>query len=106
MPTDTSQQVIDVAAPGRGSYPVARGHRRGVRSPHTCDAARWPPPSLASRYVPQRSTTAVLARCLPGTARPETVATAVLEREGNQAPDCATLAATGTPSRSCRWFRP
>src|SRR4051812_7241962 len=55
------EQLIDVAAPGGGSYPVQRGHRRGVRSPHTFDAARWPPSSLTSPYAPQGSTTAVLA---------------------------------------------
>src|SRR3954451_908731 len=59
--TDAFQQLIDVAAPGGGSYSVPRGHRRGVRSPHTFDAARWPPSSLTSPYVPQRSTTAVLS---------------------------------------------
>src|SRR3954466_11869313 len=60
MSTDAFEQLIDVAAPGGGSYPVQRGHRRGIRSPHTFDAARWPPTSLTSPYVPQRSTTAVL----------------------------------------------
>src|SRR4051812_43272093 len=61
MSTDAFEQLIDVAAPGGGSYPVQRGHRRGVRSPHTFDAARWPPSSLTSPYAPQGSTTAVLA---------------------------------------------
>src|SRR3954447_11992640 len=60
MSTDAFEQLIDVAAPGGGSYPVQRGHRRGVRSPHTFDAARWPPSSLTSPYAPQGSTTAVL----------------------------------------------
>src|SRR3954463_8338612 len=60
MSTDAFEQLIDVAAPGGGSYPVQRGHRRGVRSPHTFDAARWPPTSLTSPYAPQGSTTAVL----------------------------------------------
>src|SRR3954449_5757658 len=60
MSTDAFGQLIDVAAPGGGSYPVQRGHRRGVRSPHTFDAARWPPSSLTSPYAPQGSTTAVL----------------------------------------------
>jgi hypothetical protein len=51
VPTNTLEQLIDVAAPGRGSYPVQRGHRRGVRSPHTFDAARWPPrPWPAAMY--------------------------------------------------------
>src|SRR4051812_40383191 len=59
MSTDAFEQLIDVAAPGGGSYPVQRGHRRGVRSPHTFDAARWPPSSLTSPYAPQGSTTAV-----------------------------------------------
>src|SRR3954453_23686712 len=62
MSTDAFEQLIDVAAPGGGSYPVQRGHRRGVRSPHTFDAARWPPSSLTSPYAPQGSTTAVLGR--------------------------------------------
>src|SRR3954447_15350763 len=62
MSTDAFEQLIDVAAPGGGSYPVQRGHRRGVRSPHTFDAARWPPSSLTSPYAPQGSTTAVLER--------------------------------------------
>src|SRR3954453_22324095 len=60
MSTDAFEQLIDVAAPGGGSYPVQRGHRRGVRSPHTFDAARWPPSSLTSPYAPQGSTTAVI----------------------------------------------
>src|SRR5213080_91956 len=60
MSTDAFEQLIDVAAPGGGSYPVQRGHRRAVRSPHTFDAARWPPSSLTSPYAPQGSTTAVL----------------------------------------------
>src|SRR3954447_21396239 len=60
MSTDAFEQLIDVAAPGGGSYPVQRGHRRGVRSPHTFDAARWPPSPLTSPYAPQGSTTAVL----------------------------------------------
>src|SRR3954468_14948416 len=60
MSTDAFEQLIDVAAPGGGSYPVQRGHRRGVRSPHTFDAARWPPSSLTSPYAPQGSTPAVL----------------------------------------------
>src|SRR4051812_10681582 len=67
MSTDAFEQLIDVAAPGGGSYPVQRGHRRGVRSPHTFDAARWPPSSLTSPYAPQGSTTAVLAHH-PGVA--------------------------------------
>src|SRR3954465_378721 len=70
MSTDAFEQLIDVAAPGGGSYPVQRGHRRGVRSPHTCDAARWPPSSLASPYAPQRSTTAVLRTMPRGAYRP------------------------------------
>src|SRR3954451_16208119 len=64
MSTDAFEQLIDVAAPGGGSYPVQRGHRRGVRSPHTFDAARWPPSSLTSPYAPQGSTTAVLGNVL------------------------------------------
>src|SRR3954466_3004496 len=60
MSTDAFEQLIDVAAPGGGSYPVQRGHRRGVRSINTFDAARWPPSSLTSPYAPQGSTTAVL----------------------------------------------
>src|SRR4051794_5495559 len=67
MSTDAFEQLIDVAAPGGGSYPVQRGHRRGVRSPHTFDAARWPPSSLTSPYAPQGSTTAVLEQ--PGRTR-------------------------------------
>src|SRR3954469_11962457 len=62
MSTDAFEQLIAVAPPGGGSYPVQRGHRRGVRSPHTFDAARWPPSSLTSPYAPQGSTTAVLVR--------------------------------------------
>src|SRR4051794_41516090 len=62
MSTDAFEQLIDVPAPGGASYPVQRGHRRGVRSPHTFDAARWPPSSLTSPYAPQGSTTAVLGR--------------------------------------------
>src|SRR3954451_25446895 len=65
MSTDAFEQLIDVAAPGGGSYPVQRGHRRGVRSPHTFDAARWPPSSLTSPYAPQGSTTAVLVVPVP-----------------------------------------
>src|SRR3954452_8684674 len=61
MPTDACEQLIDVAAPGGGSYPVQRSHRRGIRCPHTIDAARWPPSPLTSSYTPRRSTTAVLA---------------------------------------------
>src|SRR3954454_11211919 len=60
MSTDAFEQLIDVAAPGGGSSPVQRGHRRGVRSPHTFDASRWPASSLTSPYAPQGSTTAVL----------------------------------------------
>src|SRR3954465_5647443 len=60
MSTDAFEQLIAVATPGGGSCPVQRGHRRGVRSPHTFDAARWPPSSLTSPYAPQGSTTAVL----------------------------------------------
>jgi hypothetical protein len=52
MPTDAFQQVIDVAAPSCGPYSVARGHRRGVRCPHTIDAARWSPASLTSPSEP------------------------------------------------------
>src|SRR3954470_15717929 len=77
MSTDAFEQLIDVAAPGGGSYPVQRGHRRGVRSPHTFDAARWPPSSLTSPYAPQGSTTAVLALLAAGTA----TATAVEQRQ-------------------------
>src|SRR3954462_14293684 len=62
MPTDACEQLIDVAAPGGGSYPVQRSHRRGIRCPHTIDAARWPPSPLTSSYTPRRSTTAVLGR--------------------------------------------
>src|SRR3954462_2069653 len=68
MSTDAFEQLIDVAAPGGGSYPVQRGHRRGVRSPHTFDAARWPPSSLTSPYAPQGSTTAVLTVLADGRA--------------------------------------
>src|SRR4051812_11546802 len=84
MSTDAFEQLIDVAAPGGGSYPVQRGHRRGVRSPHTFDAARWPPSSLTSPYAPQGSTTAVLAGSAADHRGPPTVAGQRLSTEHDQ----------------------
>src|SRR3954468_6933813 len=80
MSTDAFEQLIDVAAPGGGSYPVQRGHRRGVRSPHTFDAARWPPSSLTSPYAPQGSTTAVLTIVKGGCYRNGPYSSPVLPR--------------------------
>src|SRR4051812_9789588 len=86
MSTDAFEQLIDVAAPGGGSYPVQRGHRRGVRSPHTFDAARWPPSSLTSPYAPQGSTTAVLKIIKGGCYRNRPNSSPVLTRKPRRSP--------------------